>query len=197
MSKSNRKSRVPSTIPTLTEFAKALDTPDSTVSGWTKHSAWRWNRKGPWQRSILPEVLNWAADELERGRPSLARTDPEGVETTKGLRDEKLRQEIRKLRAHADQAVTALAKERGALHDAAQCEEEWVRMASLIRNAFQNVAPQAVVAALSAGMPHEAAPGFQKQIDELVNGCLRYLATSADAESMSGDEAGAESARTA
>jgi hypothetical protein len=31
-------------------------------------------------------------------------------------------------------------------------------------------------------MPHEAAPAFQKQIEELVNGCLRYTAASANAE---------------
>jgi hypothetical protein len=190
--KPTRKSRA---LNTLAEFAAALDTPLSTVSGWTKHALWKWNKKAPWAREIIPDVLNWAADELERGRPS-TQTEAD-VSTTKGLRDEKLRQEIRKLRANADQAVTALMRERGNLHDADECEEERTRMASLIRNAFQNVAPQAVVAALSAGMPHDAAPTFQKQIDELVNGCLRYLAITPDAQPETGDAAGAKSARAA
>src|SRR5439155_12904199 len=91
------------------------------------------------------------------------------------LRRRKLTQEIRKLRAHADQAETALAKERGALHDADACEEEAVRRAALFRNGIQNVPLQVVSLALSHGLPHEAAPGLQKQIEELTSGCLRYL----------------------
>jgi hypothetical protein len=188
MPKSARKSRKAKPFRTLTEFAAALKTPITTVSGWTRHDRWRWNRKGPWTREDVPAVLDWAADELERGRPS--KPTPSGDEI-KNLRRQKLEQEVRKLRAHADQAETALARERGELHDADECEEEAVRRATLLKNGVQNIPPQAVSLALAQGMPHEAAPTFQKQIEELVNGCLRYLAASANAQSAEGDDAGA------
>jgi hypothetical protein len=171
MAKGARKSRKSPPLGTLKEFSEALKSKLSTVSGWTKHPTWKWSKRAPWPSDIVPEVLRWAAESLEKGRPA----KPSG--STQQLRDEKLKQEIRKLRANADQAETALAKERGALHDADQCEEEATRRATLIRNGLQNVAPQSVSLALSHGMPHEAAPQFQKQIEELVNGCLRHLST--------------------
>lgn len=167
-----------------------MNTPISTVSGWLRHSAWQWNARAPWSAAIVPDVLRWAADELHRGRP-LSDSKPAAPGSNKDLRNEKLRQEIRKLRANADQAETALAKERGALHDADECEVEAVRRATLYRNAVQNLPAQVVSLSLSHGMPHEAAPAFQKQIDELVNGCLRYTSASADEEPTAGDDAGA------
>ncbi len=174
-------------IRTLAEFAAALKTPEATVRGWVRHDAWAFNRKSPWSRDIVPGVLNWAADTLERGRkPNDAKPTAPG--SSKDLRDEKLRQEIRKLRANADQAETALGVERGKLHDADQCEEEAVRRASLYRNAVQNVPMQVVSMALSAGLPHEAAPAFQKQVDELLNGCLRYTSTATDTQPPAGDD---------
>jgi hypothetical protein len=192
VAKSSRKSRAPRSFRTLAEFATGLKTPLSTVSGWTKHPRWQWGRKAPWSGSIVPAVLRWAADNLERGRPAKSVTpSEEGDGSVADLRRQKLEQEIRKLRAHADQAETALAKERGDLHDADACEEEAVRRATLYRSAVQNIPTQVVSLALSHGMPHEAAPGFQKQIEELVNGCLRYTAASADAGSAAGDDAGA------
>lgn len=190
MEKGTRKSRKPTQFRTLKEFAAALDTPISTLSGWTKHELWRWPRRAPWPHEIVPDVLRWAADDLERGRPA---KDPSTLTGTQKLRDEKLRQEIRKLRANADQAETALARERGALHDAAECEEESVRRATLYRNAIQNVPTQVVSVALASGLPHEAAPHFQKQVEELLNGCLRHTAAAADAEPAFGDEAGVAS----
>lgn len=173
---------------TLSEFAEALKSPTSTVSGWVKHAEWRWPRKAPWRADIVPEALRWAADTLERGRPSKSVQLPPGDGSVADLRKQKLQQEIRKLRAHADQAETALAKERGDLHDADACEEETIRRASLYRNAIQNVPVQTVSLALSHGMPHAAAPGFQKQIEELINGCLRYTASAADPEPEIGDD---------
>jgi hypothetical protein len=186
--KSPSKSRAP--YASLREFSEALDTPLSTVSGWTKHPQWQWTARAPWPREVVPQVLRWAATMLEKGRPAKSKTDPAGFSKTVNLRDEKLRQEIRKLRAHADQAESQLARERGALHDAAVCEEEAVRRAVLFRNGVQNIPPQVVSMALSHGLPHDGAPVFQKQIEELVNGCLRYLASTADAEPAAGDEAG-------
>ena len=183
MAKAARKTRKQQPFATLKAFAAALDVPLTTLSGWTKHPTWKWPKRAPWPHDITPQVLRWAAESLEKGRPS----KPAG--STQHLRDEKLKQEIRKLRANADQAETALAKERGALHDADDCEEEAARRATLIRNGTQNIAPQAVSLALSHGMPHESAPPFQKQIEELVNGCLRFLST-ADAQSEAGYDAG-------
>lgn len=186
MKKTFRKSR---SYGTLREFAEALGKiPVTTLSSWIRNPKWKWNSKAPWNADIVPDVLRWAADDLETGRP---RKDPAKVTKTQELRDEKLRQEIRKLRANADQAETALARERGQLHDADQCEEEAVRRATLIRNAMQNVPTQGVSLALSHGMPHEAAPQFQKQLEELVNGSLRYLASSPDAQPEDGNGAGA------
>jgi hypothetical protein len=190
VAKSPRKPRKPASFATLTAFAEALQTPISTVSGWTKDARWQWAKKGPWPAACVPDVLRWAADTLEKGRPA---KDPATASKTAGLREEKLRQEIRKLRAHADQAETALAKERGALHDADACEEEAVRRAALFRNGVQNLPLQVVSMALSHGLPHEAAPVFQKQIEELTNGCLRYLAAAAaapDAQPAPGDNPG-------
>jgi Xaa-Pro aminopeptidase len=187
VSKPSRKPRKPRPLGTLKAFSEACDRPLTTVAGWTKHAAWKWGRKAPWSSAIVPDVLRWAADELEKGRPK-APTDPG---TIADLRRQKLEQEIRKLRAHADQAETALARERADLHDADACEEEAVRRATLYRNAVQNIPTQVVSLALSHGMPHEAAPGFQKQIEELVNGSLRYTAASADAGPAAGDDAGA------
>jgi hypothetical protein len=192
--KGARKSRPPAHLGTLAAFAAALDTPISTVSGWTKHALWKWPRKAPWPREIVPDVLRWAASELEKGRPA---KDPTLLTGTQKLRDEKLRQEIRKLRANADQAETALAKERGALHDADECEVEAVRRANLYRNGAQNIPIQAVSIALAHGMPHEAAPAFQKQLEELVNGCLRYTAAAGDAQPETGDDAGVAGAAAA
>lgn len=192
MAKPVRKSR---TLKSLREFSEALKIPLTTVAGWTKHQAWPWGKKAPWGGEIVPDVLRWAADTMEKGRPA---KDPAKATTTQHLRDEKLRQEIRKFRAHADQAETALAKERGGLHDAAECEEEAVRRASLYRNAVQNLPMQIVSLALSHGMEHQDAPAFQTQIEDLVNGCLRYTASAADAKSENGDDAvtaGAAAAR--
>lgn len=183
-----KPTRKPRNHATLKAFAAALDVPLSTLSGWTKHPLWPWDRKAPWPAALVPNVLRWAADTMEKGRPA---RDPAKLTKTQELRDEKLRQEIRKLRAHADQAETALAKERGGLHEADPCEEEAARRGVLIRNAMQNVPTQGVSLALSHGMPHEAAPAFQKQLEELVNGSLRYLATTADARPEDGDGAGA------
>ena len=196
MKNSARKTRKAKAFGSLREFSEALGVPLTTAAGWTKHATWQWNRKSPWLAEIVPAVLRWAADSLEKGRPADASkaTKPG---STQQLRDEKLRQEIRKLRANADQAETALAKERGALHDADACEEEAVRRATLIRNAMQNLSPQVVSLALSHGLPHEAAPQFQKQTEEIVNASLRYLASSADALASDGDSAIAAGAGTA
>jgi hypothetical protein len=169
---------------TLTEFATALKVPITTVSGWTRHPAWTWGKKAPWPAKIVPDVLRWAADALEKGRPA---KDPADAESIQGLREQKLRQEIRKLRAHADQAETSLARERGDLHDAAACEEESVRRATLYRNGIQNIPSQIVSLALSNGLPHEAAPRFQGQIEELVNACLRFTAASGNPKPIAVD----------
>jgi hypothetical protein len=194
VAKPSRKTRVAGPYRTLQEFAEGLRTPLSTVSGWIRHDLWKWPKRAPWPRVIAPEVLRWAADNLERGRPAKEKSDPVGTEKIKDLREQKLRQEIRKLGRTPTRPRPLLARERGALHDADECEEEAVRRATLYRNAVQNVPAQVVSLALSNGMPHEASPSFHKQIEELVNGCLRFTAAAGDAQPETGDDAGAEGA---
>jgi hypothetical protein len=170
-----KPARKPRSYRTLKEFAAALDRPLTTVAGWVKHQAWRWGRKAPWAAEIVPDVLRWAADELEKGRPA---KDPATLTKTQQLRDEKLRQEIRKLRANADQAETALARERGALHDAGDCAAAQNMKAALIRNSIESLDSQIVSLALSHGLPHEAAPIFQQQVKDLHATVLRFLSAS-------------------
>jgi phage terminase Nu1 subunit (DNA packaging protein) len=169
---------------TLREFAEALGVPLTTLSGWTKHPLWKWDRKAPWPAAAVPDVLRWAADTLEKGRPA---RDPDKITKTQELRDEKLRQEIRKLRANAEQAETALARERGALLDAADVEREWASIGVVVRNAIENLPSQVLPLALTHGMPQEASGRFQAQVEELVSGVLRHLSGDPGSED---DEAG-------
>lgn len=164
---------------TLVEFAAALDVPRATLSRWIQRSDWRFSKRAPWPKKIVPDVLRWAADTLEKGRPA---TDPAKLKTTQQLRDEKLREEIRKLRANADQAETALARERGELLLASDVEREWVSVGVVVRNALENLPSQAVPLALTHGMPHEVAGKFQAQIEELVAGILRHLSRDGESE---------------
>lgn len=57
-------------------------------------------------------MLRWVADELDQKAGADDQDDPD---ETKTLRKEKLRQEVRKLRAQAEAAEVALARERGDL----------------------------------------------------------------------------------
>jgi hypothetical protein len=173
------------------DLAKAADVSHTAVNRWVKHPEWPFSRKPPWKRSDLPAILRWAADIL---RPAAA--DDGSSDEMKALRKEKLRQEIRKLMANANQAETSLAKERGYLHDADACEEEAVRRASLYRNAVQNLPAQVVSIALSNGMPHEAAPAFQKNVEQLVSACLKFTAASMS-ESPTDDDEGGDSSSAA
>lgn len=167
------------TCKTLVEFSKALDVPKSSVSRWLRRIDWPFPRRAPWSKKIVPEVLRWAADTLEKGRPA---KDASKATTTQQLRDEKLKQEIRKLRANADQAETALARERGELLLAADVEREWVSVGVVVRNALENLPSQAVPLALTHGMPHESAGKFQSQVEELIAGILRHLSRDSEPE---------------
>lgn len=185
MAKKNRVVRE-KLLKSVRELAAGLGQSPSTVQGWIKHERWAWERRAPWGQGDVPEMLRWAASNLERGK--LASGEGGTVKgTSKDLRDEKLRQEIRKLRAQADQAETALAKERGDLHAADACEEEAVKRAGLIRTAMQNIPTQVVTLAISQGMPHAAAPQYQRQVEELISGTLRHLAGKAAGEGSAGD----------
>lgn len=124
-------------------------------------------------------MLRWAADKLERtgqtskaGRPTI--TDPD---SERSLRRQKLEQEVRKLRAQADQAETALAKERGRLLDASAVAQEWSSVGVVVRNSLENLPSQIVPLALTHGIPHEVADQFRGQIEGLLSGVLRHLGT--------------------
>jgi hypothetical protein len=170
VAKPARKSRALSPYRTLAEFAKALGgEPVSTVSGWIRHDAWQWNKRAPWPRDIVPDVLEWRKSELKQGRPEGSRT-PSGK-----LRDVKLQREIDKLDVQIATAKAALAKELGKLVDAEEVEHEWGTVGAVIRSGFENLPAHLVPLALAHGMPHEAAGPFQQQIGEAVTGILRRL----------------------
>lgn len=171
MAKGSANPASPQPIRTLKELAALTDRDLSTVSRWPKRDDWPFGPL-PLKRSLVPKVLTYAADLREKqgnAKPG------SGDEETKALRKEKLREEVRKLRANADQAETALARERGVLVEAAAVESEWAGVGVVVRNGFQNLASQLVPLALTHGMPQEAAATFQQQIEEAVAGVLRHL----------------------
>lgn len=137
----------------------------------------------------MPEVLRWAADNLERGRPELEKQPSATAgKNTKELRDEKLRQEIRKLRAQADHEETALQKERCELLDANEVERAWAEVGVIIRNEFENLPSQFVPLALTNGMPHENAGKLQSQVEQCVTDKLRHLSRATLKNNRSGGE---------
>src|SRR5262245_3785905 len=97
----------------LREFAEALNVPIGTLSSWVRHDFWRWPRRAPWPAKIVPDVLRWRAEELGVGRPPTERTPTD----LKGLREQKIREEIRKLRFQADVAESELKERDGRLAD--------------------------------------------------------------------------------
>jgi hypothetical protein len=166
----------PKPIRTLGELSGLVERDPGTVSRWTKRDDWPFAKKAPWSRGDVPKILRWVADTLERDtRPDRGEGDDESADDTKALRKQKLREEVRKLRANADQAETALAKERGSLIDAGEVEQKWAATAVVVRNGFTNLASQLVPLALGHGMPAEAAAAFGQQVNEAVNGVLRHL----------------------
>lgn len=167
-------------IASARELAATVGRSHTAIQKWLKRDDFPFSRSGPWQADEVPALLRWAADNLKSGGQDEKGTFPRGGGVTKDLRDEKLRQEIRKLRAQADQAETELERERGKLHDADACEEEQVRAFSLVRTAMQNLPAQLVSQAISDGLPHAAAPGFQRKAEEMIKGCLRHLAGQAE-----------------
>lgn len=145
-----------------------------------KRTDWPFPRQFPIGRTLVPKILRWVADTLI-ARESTAREQPgDPPDEVKELRKQKLRNEVRKLLAAAETAETALARERGRLVEAAEVEREWAGLGVVMRNAFQNLGAQLVPLALTQGMPHEAAPTFQQQIEEVVTGILRRLSSGGD-----------------
>lgn len=157
----------------MSELADLVGRDVSQISRWLRRDDWPFGGP-PWNRGTVPKVLRWVADVLERQAPA-GDSDGDGADDTTALRKDKLRQEIRKLRANADQAETALARERGKLMDAGAVEGEWTSIGVVVRNAFQNLGSQLVPLALSHGMPNEAAAVYGQQVDETVGGILRHL----------------------
>lgn len=176
---------------TLEELAEAVERDKGTISRWTKREDWPFARKAPWPASDKPKILRWVADTLEKETTGGAGAKADGgkPDEQKRLKLEKLKEEIRKLRAQADQAETALKRERGALMDAAEVESEWASIGVAVRNDFANLPSQLVPLALSHGMPHEAAATFQDQVQEAVNAILRRLSSDPQTEdSESGED---------
>lgn len=162
---------------TLKELSDLLDLKVPTLGGYVRRPDWPFNRKAPWSSQLKAKMLDWIADTMENGRPA---KDPAKATSTQQLRDDKLRQEIRKLRANADQAETALARERGELLLASDVEREWVSVGVVVRNALENLPSQVVPLALTHGMPNESAGKFQAQVEELIAGVLRHLSSESE-----------------
>jgi hypothetical protein len=165
-------------IASLEALAVLVERDISTVSRWTKRPDWTFPRKAPWTPVMVPQILRWVADVLLP--PTVDHGDGKGVagDELKELRKEKLRKEIRKLHAQADQAETQLARERGKLLDAASVEQEWASIGSVVRNDFQNLSSQLVPLALNHGMPNEAAAVFGQEVEAAVGGILKRLSGS-------------------
>jgi hypothetical protein len=161
------------------ELAELAGRSAQTGINWINRSDWPFG-KPPWPRTKTPEMLRWVAEHLRPPRPagmSVEEPADDSVNPSNVLKLKyaKLRQEVRRLHAMADQAETALAKERSQLLDASGVEQEWAGIGNVVRNGFQNLASQVIPLALSHGMPNEAAPEFQSQIEELIHGILRRL----------------------
>lgn len=168
-------------IPTIRELAKLVEKDTGTVSRWLKRPDWTFDRKGPWKPEIVPEILRWVANNLRAPTIDHDPGKPKGGRLTE-LREEKLTEEIRKLRAQANTFEAAYARECGKLLDAPAVEQEWASIGSVVRNDFQNLSSQLVPLALNHGMPNEAAATFGQQVEEVVLGILKRLSGVAQGE---------------
>ncbi len=151
-------------------LGKLVDRSHVTIGEWVKRPDWPFGQ-APWQRSQVPDILRWAADNL-KDSPA----DPLMAE----LRKEKLTEEIRKLQAQATQAETALARERANLHEREACEAEAIWRDGLYRKPTIGLPADLTRLAVAAGMPAETAEQFTATVTALVESALR-LATSGTA----------------
>lgn len=158
----------------MKELAALVEKDNGTVSRWLRRPDWPFPRKAPWKPAVVPEILRWVADNLRPPTIDIEPGKPKGGRLTE-LREEKLTEEIRKLRAQANTFETAYARECGKLLDAPVVEQEWAGIGAVVRSGFQNLSSQLVPLALSHGMPNEAAPTFAQQVEEIVGGVLKRL----------------------
>jgi hypothetical protein len=95
------------------ELAELLGRDPSQISRYLRDPRWPFPKRGPWHRKLVPDMLRWVADELDQKVAAIGPDD--AADEMKSLRKEKIKQEIRKLRAQAEAAEVALARERGDL----------------------------------------------------------------------------------
>lgn len=131
-------------------------------------------RKAPWKRSQVPDILNWAAEHLQ------VHADPD--DEMGGLRKEKLQVEIRKLKASAATAETALARERGELLDATEVEREWGNIGQIMRVAIQDLSASVISLALQCGLPPVSTEEYTRKINDLSADILSHLSRDASVE---------------
>lgn len=165
MAKSAKKRAKPGPIASQAELAATVGRSRSQISRWVADDRWPFGG-APWPQSKVPEILRWMAETLRSVGGGGAHPE---------LRREKLEQEIRKLRAQADQAELERDGRLAQLISAADVDAEWASVGAMIRNAFAPLAAQLVGLAISHGLPQEAAPEFQRQIEEAIAGILRVL----------------------
>jgi hypothetical protein len=135
------------------------------------HANWTFARRPPWKRGDVPAMLRWAAAHLKEDGVKSDPHDP----LVRDLRRRKLELECRRLLAVAQQAETALDRERSTLLLASEVENEWASIGTLIRSAFENSSSKIVSLSLAHGMPQESAAEFGHQVDEVIRSVLRQL----------------------
>jgi len=165
-------------IATQAALAKALGCKQPQVSGYIRRKDWPFG-KGPWKPGQIPAIQRWRADNLKPGAPEKPKA---GDTRTSKLREEKLDAEVRKLRAQADEAETALARERGKLIPVEEVKAEWTKIGQRIRNELQNLASSIVPDALTLGMPMQAAAEFQMKCEAKILGVLRAMSDAGRAD---------------
>jgi phage terminase Nu1 subunit (DNA packaging protein) len=158
----------PKTLGTLHELAGALGIPTSTVGRWVRHDDWKWARRGPWDSRIVREVLAWAEERLQRGRP-------EGTLRNSELRREKLIEEIRRTRAMADTEEISLTKYRGGLVDAGEVARGWAEVKTIITGIAEGIPAQIAPMAMACGMPTENEAKFLEGMKRNIAHVLAHL----------------------
>jgi phage terminase Nu1 subunit (DNA packaging protein) len=117
----------PTTYTTQSAFAKALDIHPGTLSRLLRQDGFPVRNAPPWTADDVATVQRWRLEELQENRAALAAEadEGEGEESSKALKRRKLTQDIRKVSAQADAAELVVARERGAVLDAADVERTW------------------------------------------------------------------------
>lgn len=137
------------------DLARATGRTPQAVGKWLRDPRWTFGPP-PWPRSVVPDVQRWMAAQLEAGGKKL---DPK--DALFGLKEQRLKEDIRKIRAQADTYEVSLARERGRLLDADEVERGRIARITAVRHALMGLG--ASIAPQLAGQP---AVECQRLIDD-------------------------------